>query len=155
MTRVPRSSRSISSIVNSPSPSDSQTTAASASPGSPRVDADFVRDDECRIKADPELADKLRVALLVARHLLEELGRSGSGNSAEIVDQLVARHADAVVDDGERFWTAPSSLDAYREFGIVSQKGGVFASASKPQLVSGIRRIGNQLTKEDFLVAVE
>ena len=53
------------------------------------------------IEADAELADQLRVLLLVAGQALEELGGAGLGDGAEVRDRLLAGHADAVVADGE------------------------------------------------------
>ena len=41
-----------------------------------RINVDAVGDDERRIEADAELADQLRVLLLVAGHARQELGRA-------------------------------------------------------------------------------
>src|SRR4029453_10190547 len=67
--------------------------------GTARIDVDAVGDDEGGVEADAELTDELRVLLLVAGHAGEELGGAGLGDRAEVLDRLVAAHADAVVGD--------------------------------------------------------
>ena len=71
-------------------------------PGAARIDVDPVGDDERGIEADAELADQLRVLLLVAGHAREEFGGARLGNRAEMLDRLLAAHADAVVGNGDR-----------------------------------------------------
>ena len=85
---VPRSARSTVSTVNSPSAADSQRTPSAAGrAGAARQHLDAVGHDEGRIEADAELADELRVLLLVAGELLEELGGAGLGDGAEVRDR--------------------------------------------------------------------
>ena len=98
---VPRSGRSTVSTENSPSAADSQRTPSLAgSAGTARQYLDALRDDESRIEAHAELADELRVLLLVARELLEELRGARAGDGAEVRDGLVPAHADAVIANG-------------------------------------------------------
>ena len=88
------------STVNWPSALDSQRTPASAGGiGAARQHLDPVGDDEGRIEADAELADQLRILLLVAGQALEELGGARLGDGAQVRDRFVAAHADAVVAD--------------------------------------------------------
>jgi hypothetical protein len=60
-----------------------------------------VRDDEGAVETDAELADEVRVALGVAAEIGEEVLGSGAGDGAEVGDQILFIHADAVVGDGE------------------------------------------------------
>src|SRR5690606_28888149 len=73
-------------------------------------------DDERGIEPDAELADELRVLLLVAGEPREELGRPRAGDGAEVLDRLRPAHADAVVDDGDRARVLVR-LDPDRELG--------------------------------------
>ena len=67
-----------------------------------RCDRDVVGDHEACVEADTELADQLGILGRVARQRLEELTGSGFRDGAQIFDDLVAAHADAVVADGNR-----------------------------------------------------
>ena len=68
---------------------------------------DPVGDHEGRIKADPELADQAHILLRVAGQLVDEGRRSRARDRAEVFDQLVMIHADAVIGDGQ----GPRRLD--------------------------------------------
>ena len=70
--------------------------------GLARDDLDLTRDHERGIEADPELPDQVQVRGLVAAQLLDEALGTGARDGAEIVGQIVAVHADAVVDHRER-----------------------------------------------------
>ena len=72
--------------------------------GAARFDHDLVGHHEGRIEADAELADqRLRLlARVFRRQLVEEGLGAGAGDGAEARGQVLARHADAVVGDGER-----------------------------------------------------
>src|SRR5690606_4393942 len=52
----------------------------------PAEDLDLVRHDECRIEADTELPDQLRVLLLIAAEALEEAAGAGMSDGAELLD---------------------------------------------------------------------
>src|SRR5690606_18678993 len=60
---------------------------------------DLVGHDEGRVEAHAELADELAVLLLVATEGLQELRSARFRNGAEVLDHLIARHADAIVAD--------------------------------------------------------
>ena len=64
-------------------------------------DRHLVGHDERGVETDAELPDQLRIVLLVSRHLLEELGCARTRNSAEIINEFLSRHANAVVHDRE------------------------------------------------------
>ncbi len=63
---------------------------SAGSAGAARFDRDLVGDDEARIEADAELADQLRVLLLVALQLPTELPRAALGDRAEVGDRFLA-----------------------------------------------------------------
>ena len=59
----------------------------------------FLGDHEGGIEADPKLPDKAHILARVARKLVHEGRRAGSGDRAEVVDQFFPVHPDAVVGD--------------------------------------------------------
>ncbi len=118
--------------------------------GTARGHRDLVGDDECGIEAHAELADQVGILLLVAGKTREKFARAGLGDGAQIGNNFVAAHADAVIVDGQR----PRSLvvaDADVQFGIVLEQAGVMQRL-EAQLVAGIRRIGNQFAQENLAV---
>src|SRR5690606_33111562 len=70
------------------------------------LDLDPVRDDERRIEADAELADQLRILALIPAQFLDEPLRPGVRDRAELLDDLVASHSDAVIGDRDRLRVA-------------------------------------------------
>jgi len=62
-------------------------------------DLNFFRDHKGRIEAHPELPDQAHILARVARQLVYKSGGAGAGNRAEVVDQLLPVHADAVIGD--------------------------------------------------------
>ena len=64
-------------------------------------DGDVVCHHERGIKAHAELADDVGIVLGLLALLLPEAVAAAGGNYAQIVFQLLAAHADAVVTDGE------------------------------------------------------
>ena len=66
-------------------------------PGSPGVHRHLVRDDEARVEPHSELSDELSILVPVSREGVEELPGPGLGNGAQVLDDLLIAHADAVV----------------------------------------------------------
>ena len=124
-----------------------------AEPGPARLDDDTIRDDERRIEADTELAYEPGVLLLVARQPFEELGRARACDRAEMLDEFVARHADTVVDHGNRV-VVPVVFDPDAEFRILRQQFGS-RERFEAELVGGVRCVRDQLAQENLLVAVQ
>ena len=79
---------------------------------------DVIGHDERRIEADAELADEVGVLCLVAGQLLEKLAGARLGDGPDVGDDIVARHADAVVGDGDRSGLRVDG-DANPEIGVV------------------------------------
>ena len=90
-----RLDREAALAVGSPAP-------AFALPGLAAQYLDLVSDHERGIEADAELADQAHVAPRVAGQLVDKSGGAGAGDRAEIFDQLIMAHADAVIRDGQR-----------------------------------------------------
>ena len=121
--------------------------------GPARQHLDPVGDDEGRIEADAELADELRILLLIAGQALEELGGTGLGDGAQVRDRLLAAHADAVVADrqGARLRIG---VDPDRQLAVRAEQLRL-RQCQEAQLVVGVRGVGDQFAQEDLPVAVQ
>jgi len=64
-------------------------------------DHDAIGDQEGRVEADAELADKVadRLGAAALRHFVKELGSARFGDGAQLVDEVGARHANTRVRD--------------------------------------------------------
>ena len=119
------------------------------------LDGDLAGDHEGGVEADAELPDQAHPVRpgFVLGHLLEEAGGAGAGDGAEIGDELVAIHADAVVTHAER----PGlriDRDTDAELGLVGDELGA-GEREIAQAVAGVRGVGDELAQEDLLLAVE
>ena len=75
------------------------------------------------------------------------------GNGAEVFHEFLMRHADAVIGESERTrFFIGGDVDFERERGLVDVLLGAFDVA---EFLHRVRRIGDQLAEEDFLVRVE
>ena len=93
------------------------------------------------------------MSLAVSPVAFEEGGGARAGDGAEIGDQLLAVHADAVVGDGQGLGRGVGG-DADPELGIA---GGQLRPGERQiaQPVAGVRGVGDQLAQEDRALAVE
>ena len=114
---------------------------------------DLRRDHESGVEADAELADQLRqrflVVLLLLKHLQERLG-SALRDGADVLDDLLFGHADAVVADGQRFGVfvdAQADLPFAGEF----RRG----QALEARLVDRVRRVCNEFAQKNIPVRVQ
>ncbi len=114
---------------------------------------DAVGDDEGGVEADAELADQRGVLLLVAGQLGEEFAGAGLGDGADVLDDFLPAHADAVVADGQRARLAVEG-DADLEVGVVFIDRGI-RQALEAQLVGGVGGVGNQFAQENVLVGIQ
>ena len=107
---------------------------------------DLLGDHEGGIEADAELANQAEpvLGLLQLRH--ERLG-AGAGDGAEMVDQLLPLHADAVVGDRER----PGRLvrDDTDLEGVALTQQGWICNGLVAQLVASIGGIRDEFAEED------
>ena len=119
-----------------------------------RVDRDLVRDHEGGVEANAELPDHLGGVgpLPLLERVHEGLG-AGTGDGAEVVLGLLGRHADAVVDDGERLGVAVRD-EGDGPFGGVGHDG-LVREAEVLGLVDRVGGVGDELAEENFLLGVE
>ena len=92
---------SVAGATSKPAPPEERHTHASLAAGLPARHLDAVGHHERRVEADAELADQAG-AVLGLGEPAQEGARAGAGDGAEVVDQLLAVHADAGVGDRER-----------------------------------------------------
>ena len=118
-----------------------------------RVNFDGLRDHERGIETDAELADEVGVLGAVLAEGLQELLGAGVGDGAEVFDELVARHADAVVLNRERLGLVVGG-EADLELGLVV-KNVLLGDLGVAEFFEGVGGVGHQLTDEDFLLRVE
>ena len=116
---------------------------------------DLVGHHERRVETNPELTDQfLRSGLVLGlAQLLTQLGRARLGQGADQADDLVARHTDAVVANGQ-------GACALVRLDLDVQIGGVDIEILVPerfetQFVQGIRRVRDQLPQKGILVRVD
>src|SRR5882757_3562614 len=62
-----------------------------------REDRHPVGHDERGVEADAELADELRILRVIGCEAFEKLAGPRLGNRADVLDDILARHTDAVV----------------------------------------------------------
>ena len=121
--------------------------------GAAREQRDPVGDDEGGVESDAELPDEVSVLGPIGGQLGEELARPGLGDGADVVDDVLPGHADAVV--GHRDCPRRRVVaDPDAGLGVVFEERGI-AHRLEPQLVGGIRGIRDELAQEDLLVAVQ
>ena len=113
----------------------------------------FVGHEEGGIEANAELADQVCILLGIAGEALEELPRAGLGDGADMLDDFLAAHADAIVahGDGARVLV---HVDEHVQIGVALVQA-VVGGGREAQLVGGVRGVGNQLAQEDFLVRIQ
>ena len=121
--------------------------------GPPGGQRDPVGHDERGVEADPELADERRVLALVTGQGREELPGPRLGDGPDVLDDLLAAHADAVVGHGDRPGVfVEADPDPQRPLGL-GQLG--LREQLEPEPVDGVRGVRDQLAEEDLLVAVQ
>lgn len=90
----------------------------------------------------------LSTYLFSVLHLGEEVGGAGLGDGAEVVDEVVARHADAGVNDVQ-LAVVRVCLDAHAQIALRVQRC-AFRQRQKPDLVQRVRPVRDQLSQEDL-----
>src|SRR3546814_19788929 len=91
--------------------------------------------------------------LLFIPELLHEGSGAGTGDGAEVVDKLLAVHADAVVGDGEGLGRSVG-LEADAEGAVVAEQSRL-GKRGVAQPVTGVGGVGARLPQEDILIRVE
>jgi hypothetical protein len=123
--------------------------------GAPGHQRHLVRHHEAGVEADAELADEpLGTArVLGLPQLLQEGGRTGVGDGADELSDLVVRHPDAVVPHRE----GPGLLvdvDLDVQVGHIGVER-VVPQLLQAQLVQRVGGVGDELPQEDILVRVD
>ncbi len=140
--------------------------------GAPRNRLDAVRHHESRIKADAELADEIDVGagatgvlrrvflrqflrLIVRSRLradpVEKGAGSGAGDGAKRIGQLLARHADAIILDGERSRVLVEA-DRYLEGRRRERRVGQRLIA---QLLAGVGGVRQKFAQKNIAVGID
>ena len=116
-------------------------------------DAHLGGNHEAGVEADAELADDVDVvALLLGVVGLERLG-IGVRDSTEVLVELVLRHADAVVRDGDGAGTlVEADVNGQLVFGKLHV--GV-RQALEIEFIDGVGRVRDELAKEDLAIGVD
>ncbi len=96
------------------------------------------------------MADNL-VLIFQALELLDKIFRRRESDLVDVFADLISRHAETVVDHGQG---AGSFVDADIDLIFIRQLQ-AFNQVDVLQLVNGVDCIGNQLSQEDILVAVQ
>ena len=120
--------------------------------GAAAGDGDAIGDHEGGVEADAELADQAG-AVLGLGQTRQEGFCAGTRDGAEIVDQLLAVHADAVVDHAERAGLLVGHDADLRRLAVGSQiwrRDRLVA-----QLVQRVRGVRNQLAQENVGLRID
>ena len=117
-------------------------------PGPVRLDDDVIRDHESRVEPDAELADQVGIDLrllgtLGSAELVEEGACAGARDRAQRAIEILFRHADPVVGDGEGLGVLVDA-DGDREGLFVGGQGGI-GDGLVAKLFAGVGPVGDQL----------
>ena len=123
-----------------------------------RHDRHMVRDHEGRVEADAELADHLfvrQVLVLLFRllELLKESLRAGLRDRADVLDELITVHADAVVGDCQRVLLCIRRQEDLE--GLIAFEQAAVCQALEMRFIDCIRCIGDELAQEDLVIRVD
>ena len=115
-------------------------------------DFHFGRHHKRRIKPDAEFADKVNHRGIVLG-VLQKLRRAGFGDGADVVDKVVAVHADTVVGNSQRIVVF---VRRNRDF-IRRVAFGQVGVGQPPvfQFIQRVRRVGNQLAQKDVFFRIK
>ena len=114
---------------------------------------DFVRHDERRVEAYPELADQLAVFRLIGTHGFEERFSTGFRNGPQMIDNVITVHPHAVIGNGQRTLIFIEG-NTYTQLTIAFIQVRVRQGA-ETQLVCRIRGVRDKLTQEDFFIGIQ
>ena len=113
---------------------------------------DLLGDHEGGIEADAELADQAEAVLGLLQLGHERLG-AGAGDGAEMIDQLLPLHADAVVGDHERFGLLVRGDADLERVALAQQRRA--GNRLVAELVAGVGGVGDELAQEDVGLGID
>ncbi|MND71799.1 hypothetical protein D3C80_633330 [compost metagenome] len=113
----------------------------------------FVGHNERRVEAHAELTDQVRIFFLITGEVLHKVGSAGLGNGTQVGDHILAAHTDTVVFEGDGIGVLVEA-DANFQLGAAFEQLRL-GQGFETQLVDRVGGVGNQFTKEDFLVRVQ
>ena len=114
---------------------------------------DFLGNTKAGIKSDAKLANQISIFLFVTGQAFQKGRRAGARDGAEIFDQLIMVHADAVVSNSNTFGFL---IDRQRNAKLGARIDQiVFGERQITQFIARVRRVGNQLAQKDYFVAVK
>ena len=105
------------------------------------------------VEAHAELPDDVHVVTLVLSVLALELLATGVRDGAQVALQLVRRHADAVIGDGQRTRVL-IERETNGQVALAHLDARVL-EALEVELVHRVRSVGDQLAQKDLLVGVD
>ena len=121
--------------------------------GPPAQNLHPLGDDEGRIEAHTELANERGILPGLAVEALQKSRGTRVGDGAQLLDDLLAAHADAVVADGQNSgFGIQRNLDGQFRVGFQELRIG---QGFEAQPVVGVGRVGNEFAEKYFLVAVQ
>ena len=104
------------------------------------------------VEPHAELADERRLLVGGALERAGEGAGAGARDGAEILRQLLPRHADALVLDGQR---ARLLVRQHPHARALRQAERRIGQRLEPPPVGGVRRVGHQLAQKNFALGVE
>ena len=118
-------------------------------------DLHLVGDHEAAVEAQAEVADDAAAlaVLLIARVLLHKVRRTGEGHLGDVLHDLVAGHAKAVVDELDRSGLRVGD-HVHAVFGVLLDLR--FATVHKPlQLADRVTAVGHQFADKDVFIGIQ
>ena len=112
-------------------------------------DLDLLAHHEGGVESETEMADDGLGLVLV---LVEEVGDAGEGNLVDVLVDLLGRHADAAVGDGER---AGLLIEGDADGEVAQVAGEVACRGEGLHLLRGVHGVADHLAKEYLVVGIQ
>ena len=116
----------------------------------PADDRDLAGHHEGGVEAHAELADDVDIVGFV---LFLEVEAAAAGDGAQVLFQLLLRHADAVIGDGDG--TAVFIQRQVNFVVLLAAGHGMIGEAFEIELVNGVAGVADELPQKDLLVGVD
>ena len=124
-----------------------------AKPGAACFQRHLVGHNECRIEADAELTDQMRIFGLITGEVIEKFAGTRIGDSADIIHHFLTVHTNAVIHQSNG---ASGLIETDIDFQLaVVLIQGLIGQRFETELVTGIRGVGNQLTQKYLFIGIQ